>query len=272
MVYDPASPRRPGRRTRSSTRSSPTASATGARNNDPQDRRRPLRRPGARAAVGHAARGLLPQLRGRRAPTARGASTRRRPADSPTKEQPRGRDYFGGDLKGVDQQLDYLESLGVNDDLLQPDLRRRLQPRLRHPGLLRRSTRTSARRRTGRTWSSTPSSAGMRIVLDGVFNHLSSDSPFFDRYHHYSTVGACESPSSPYRVVVHLPRCRRRAPAPAPAAAAPNSATYDGWFGFDSIPVLNKSQPGRPGVLPDRPGQRRAALARRRARPAGAWT
>ena len=26
----------------------------------------------------------------------------------------------------------------------------------------------------------------MRIVLDGVFNHMSSDSPFFDRYHHYA--------------------------------------------------------------------------------------
>jgi glycosidase len=36
------------------------------------------------------------------------------PADSPTKEQPRGRDYFGGDLKGVDQNLDYLKTLGVN--------------------------------------------------------------------------------------------------------------------------------------------------------------
>lgn len=33
---------------------------------------------------------------------------------SPTKEAPRGRDYVGGDLKGVDQYLDYLKSLGVN--------------------------------------------------------------------------------------------------------------------------------------------------------------
>ena len=30
------------------------------------------------------------------------------PTDSLTKENPRGRDYYGGDLKGVDQQLDYL--------------------------------------------------------------------------------------------------------------------------------------------------------------------
>ena len=70
---------------------------------------------------------------------------------------------------------------------------------LRHAGLHARSTRTSAPRRTGRTSSSTRATRGMRVILDGVFNHLSSDSPIFDRYHHYPTVGACESTSSPYR-------------------------------------------------------------------------
>ena len=40
---------------------------------------------------------------------------------------------------------------------------------------------------------------GIRVILDGVFNHMSSDSPVFDRYHHYSTTGACESPTSAYR-------------------------------------------------------------------------
>ena len=83
---------------------------------------------------------------------------------------------------------------------------------------------------------------GMRIVLDGVFNHMSSDSPLFDRYHHYSTVGACEAVNSPYRawftfhdVAAGTGTCA--------GSAGPNSATYDGWFGFDSIPVINKSLP-----------------------------
>ena len=49
----------------------------------------------------------------------------------------------------------------------------------------------------------------MRIVLDGVFNHMSSDSPFFDRYHHYATVGACESADLALPQLVHLPRCAR---------------------------------------------------------------
>ena len=73
----------------------------------------------------------------------------------------------------------------------------------------------------------------MHIILDGVFNHMSSDSPFFDRYHHSATVGACESTSSAYRswfvfTNTHVP-C--------------TSGDYSGWFNFDSIPVLAKSNP-----------------------------
>jgi glycosidase len=40
---------------------------------------------------------------------------------------------------------------------------------------------------------------GIRLILDGVFDHTSSDSRYFDRYHRYSEAGACESPSSPFR-------------------------------------------------------------------------
>ena len=39
----------------------------------------------------------------------------------------------------------------------------------------------------------------MHLILDGVFNHTSSDSIYFDRYGRYPQVGACESQNSPYR-------------------------------------------------------------------------
>ena len=42
------------------------------------------------------------------------------PASNPDIEQPRGRDYMGGDLKGVDQKLEYLQSLGVNTIYFNP--------------------------------------------------------------------------------------------------------------------------------------------------------
>jgi glycosidase len=62
---------------------------------------------------------------------------------------------------------------------------------------------------------------------------MSSDSPRFDRYAHYAAVGACESLASPYRswFVFHN----------ADVPCGPGD--YEGWFGFDSIPVLLKTNP-----------------------------
>jgi glycosidase/fibronectin type 3 domain-containing protein len=163
------------------------------------------------------------------------------PADSPTKEQPRGRDYMGGDLKGVDQYLDYLKSLGVNTLYFNPIF----DAGSNHSYDTQDYYKIDPYFGTQKDWENLVKHAndrGMKIVLDGVFNHLSSDSMFFDRYHHYSTVGACESVQSPYRRWFTF----RDVPAgtgTCVGSAGPNSATYDGWFGFDSIPVINKSLP-----------------------------
>ena len=59
-----------------------------------------------------------------------------------------GRDYYGGDLKGVDQSLELPAACRAQHHLPQPDLRRRLGSRLRYPELLQRSIRSSARRRS----------------------------------------------------------------------------------------------------------------------------
>src|SRR5215216_1973135 len=81
----------------------------------------------------------------------------------------------------------------------------------------------------------------MKIVLDGVFNHLSSDSPIFDRYHHYAAIGACEDPLSQYRDWFFFDNVTPGTGSCVDSTGAANSATYDGWFGFDSIPVINKN-------------------------------
>lgn len=161
------------------------------------------------------------------------------PADSPTVEQPRGRDYMAGDLKGVDQQLDYLKSLGVNTLYFNPIF----DAGSDHGYDTQDYYKIDPYFGTQKDWENLVKHAnhlGMRIMLDGVYNHMSSDSPFFDRYHHYDAVGACESVASPYRswftfhdVAAGTGTCA--------GSAGPNSATYDAWFGFDSIPVLTKS-------------------------------
>ena len=148
------------------------------------------------------------------------------------REGPRGRDYFGGDLAGVTEKLAYLQSLGVTALYLNPifdagsnhgyDTQdyRKVDPYFGTNDQFRQLVSEADAR-------------GIRVILDGVFNHMSSDSPQFDRYGHYKTVGACESTSSPYRDWFHF--TSQTTPC--------GSSDYEGWFGFDSIPVLTKALP-----------------------------
>src|SRR4051812_7057371 len=151
---------------------------------------------------------------------------------TPCSEGPRGVDFFGGDLKGIRQSLETIHGRGFNTLYLNPIFwsksnhgydtadYKQINPYL---GDLKEF----------KLLVQQAHAMGMHIILDGVFNHMSSDSPFFDRYHHSATTGACESTSSPYRSWfvfsnTHVP-C--------------TSGDYSGWFNFDSIPVLNKSNP-----------------------------
>ncbi len=124
---------------------------------------------------------------------------------SPTKEGPRGRDYYGGDLKGVDQNIDYLHSLGVNTIYFNPIF----DSGSNHGYDTQDYYKIDPYFGTQKDWDDLVKHAnqvGIKIVLDGVFNHMSSDSPLFDRYHHYPTVvGACESADFSLSRLVHLP-------------------------------------------------------------------
>lgn len=162
---------------------------------------------------------------------------------SPTREGPRGRDYMGGDLKGVDQYIDYLRSLGVTALYFNPIF----DAGSNHAYDTQNYYTIDPYFGTQKDWQNLVKHArehGMRIILDGVFNHLSSDSPIFDRYHHYDTVGACESADSPYRSWFKF----RTPVGGEPSVCAPSTpggtdTYYDGWFGFDSIPVIDKTNP-----------------------------
>ncbi len=145
-------------------------------------------------------------------------------------ESPRGRDYMGGDLEGVVDKLDYLKRLGVNTIYFNPIFDAKSNHRYDTADYTKIDKALGSMGDFNKLVNEA-SDRGIRIVLDGVFNHMSSDSPFFDRYHHYSQVGACESLTSPWRAwfdftTSHVP-C--------------GTGDYIGWFGFDSIPQLHKA-------------------------------
>ncbi|MGH2524698.1 MAG: glycoside hydrolase family 13 protein, partial [Anaerolineales bacterium] len=138
-----------------------------------------------------------------------------------------GNQFFGGDLKGIQDKLDYLQSLGIDTLYLTPIFTARsnhrydtddyltVDPALGGDAALASLVQELDQR-------------GMHLILDGVFNHTSSDSLYFDRYHRYPSEGACESLGSTYRSWFVF--FNNDAPC--------DSADYEGWFGFDSLAVL----------------------------------
>lgn len=106
-------------------------------------------------------------------------------------------DFFGGTLRGVMQKLDYLESLRVTTIYFNPIFQaysnhrydtgdyKRIDPLFGCEEDFRELCREAAAR-------------GMRVVLDGVFNHTGFDSRYFNGRGRYNSVGAHQSKESPY--------------------------------------------------------------------------
>lgn len=152
--------------------------------------------------------------------------------DTPCGEGPNGRDFFGGDLKGIRQKLEYIHDAGFNTIYLNPIFWARSNHRYDTANYLQIDPYLGDMKEF-KLVVNEAHELRMHIILDGVFNHMSSDSPFFDRYHHWPQVGACESLTSTWRSWFEF----------STSTVPCGSGDYTGWFGFDSIPVLNKANP-----------------------------
>ncbi len=153
------------------------------------------------------------------------------------------RNFYGGDLQGLIDKLTYLHNLGITAIYLNPIFD--------SPSNHKYDTTDYSQidpafgdQATFNALVQQADALGMHLILDGVFNHVSSDSIYFDRYHRYDSVGACESPDSPYRDWFYFRDVYPGTGACVGSDGTPNGASYESWAGYDSLPKLNSSNPG----------------------------
>ena len=105
--------------------------------------------------------------------------------------------FFGGTLDGVTSKLDYLSSLGVSCLYLSPIFEAYSNHKY-DTGDYEKVDEMFGGDEALERLISEADARGIKIILDGVFNHTGDDSKYFNRRGRYSTLGAYNSPDSPY--------------------------------------------------------------------------
>lgn len=109
----------------------------------------------------------------------------------------RNNDFFGGTLWGVAEKLDYLASIGVTVLYLSPIFTAYSNHKY-DTGDYETVDPMFGGEEALTFLLSEAKKRGMRVILDGVFNHTGDDSKYFNKYGKYPTVGAYQSKDSPY--------------------------------------------------------------------------
>ena len=147
--------------------------------------------------------------------------------------------FFGGNLQGVCEKLDFLQGLGVTVLYLSPIFEAASNHRY-DTGDYEVVDSLLGGADAFRQLLDEAHARGMRVILDGVFNHTGDDSKYFNRRGHYPTVGAYQSEASPWSGWYRF----REFP-----------EDYECWWGIRILPRLNHGDPacrryftGRDGI------------------------
>lgn len=133
-------------------------------------------------------------------------------------------DFFGGTLKGIKQKLDYLQEMGVNVIYLNPVFRARTNHRY-DTGSYEEIDPIVGDEKAFDELMAAAKKRGMHVMLDGVFSHTGADSQYFNRFGRYDTLGAYQSPESPYADWYSFEEFPGK---------------YNSWWGFYTLPAVNK--------------------------------
>ncbi|MBO4853657.1 MAG: alpha-glucosidase C-terminal domain-containing protein [Oscillospiraceae bacterium] len=137
------------------------------------------------------------------------------------------RDFFGGSLAGIISKLDYLQSLCVTTLYLCPIFEADSNHRYNTADYMAIDPMLGSEA-DFRTLCAEAHKRGMRVMLDGVFNHTGSNSRYFNARGYYSQLGAAQSPMSPYYSWYTFHRWPEE---------------YDAWWGIQTLPAINEENP-----------------------------
>lgn len=107
-------------------------------------------------------------------------------------------DYFGGDLKGIEEKLPYIADLGVNCIYINPIFEAHSNHRYDTADYEKIDPLLGTEEDLKALCKTAKEKYGISIILDGVFSHTGCDSKYFNLYNHYNTLGAYNSTESPY--------------------------------------------------------------------------
>ena len=132
-------------------------------------------------------------------------------------------EFFGGNLWGVAQKLDYLKSLGVTYIYLSPIFEAYSNHKY-DTGDYTKIDEMFGGEEAFKNLIAKANECGIGIILDGVFNHTGDDSVYFNRYKRYGHGGAYNDSESGYKnwyLFKNWPD------------------EYESWWGIEILPKLN---------------------------------
>ncbi len=133
-------------------------------------------------------------------------------------------DFFGGNFLGIIKKLDYLKSLGVTVIYLNPISLAYSNHRYDTADYFAIDPLLGDEREF-KMLIDEAHKKGIKIILDGVYNHTGDDSVYFNKYGNFDGIGAYQSKSSKYYNWYDF-------------KSFPNK--YESWWGIDVLPSIKK--------------------------------
>ncbi len=139
----------------------------------------------------------------------------------------RNRDFFGGSLAGITEKLPELADMGVTVLYLNPIFESASNHRYNTADYLTIDPMLGTEA-DFRALCQAAKALGIRVILDGVFNHTGSQSRYFNADGFYPGSGAAQSPDSPYADWFSF---------------HPWPTDYDAWWGIKTLPAVREDAP-----------------------------